>query len=116
VTILVCLGPTPETWWQAKNLLGETVLDRAEELATDEVTQKAIFDGKVAQALDIHGLAAAVRERVWAAVEEAAKQVSTSPQTLPNGSDWPTESIQHVAELGREMELRRRVPDRPGIW
>src|SRR5690242_7713772 len=76
VTIILCLGSTPDTWWQAKNWIGRQVLDRAERLAPDEASRKAIFEGQLFQSLNLFDIASPLRERVWTAVEAAAREIS----------------------------------------
>jgi hypothetical protein len=105
VTILVCLGATPETWWQAKNWVARQVLERAEQLAPDEAARTAIVEGRVLQSLDLGGMASPLQERVWSAVEEAAKQVSAEAAADPD--TWPRDWAEHVAELARELEAHR---------
>ena len=114
MTILVCLGSTPDTWWQARNWIGRQVLDRAEQLAPDEDARKAIFMGHVVQTLAVYEMDSPLRERVWMTVEQAAKQISIEAAVDPDS--WPREWMEHVAELAREMEARRHEPDRPGAW
>jgi hypothetical protein len=114
VTILVCLGPTPDTWWQAKNWIGRQVLDRAEQLAPDEDVKAAIFMGNVVQTLTLYEMASPLREHVWATLEQAAKEISIEAEADPD--TWPREWMEHVAELAREMEAQRDDPDRPGAW
>lgn len=114
MTILVCLGPTPDTWWQAKNWIGRQVLDRAEQLALDEDAKAAIFMGNVVQTLTLYEMDSPLRERVWATVEQAAKEISIEAEADPD--TWPRGSIDHVADLAHEMEARRNDPDRPGAW
>jgi len=114
MSIIVCLGPTPDTWWQAKNWIGRQVLDRAEQLAPDEAVRKVIFEGKIFQSLDLDALGPPHRERVWVAVETAAHQISVEAAGDPD--TWPREWMEHVAELAHEMEAQRGEPDRPGAW
>lgn len=114
MSIVVCLGPTPETWWQAKNWIGGQVLHRAETLAPDEAAREVIFNGQIFQSLDLHDLPSPLRERVWEAVETAAQQISIEAAADPE--TWPREWMEHVAELAHEMEARRSEPDRPGAW
>jgi hypothetical protein len=43
VTILICLGAEPDTWWQAKNVIGREVLRlAAESAATDEAREALV--------------------------------------------------------------------------
>lgn len=114
MTILVCLGPRPDTWWQAKNEIGRRVLDRAEELSGDAETRQAIFDGKIAQSLDLNRIDPLLRERVWYAVEAAAKQIAAEPPI--DDTDWLPDWTEHVRDLAGEMQTRRDSPDRPGPW
>lgn len=114
MTILVCLGPTPDTWWQAKNWIGRQVLDRAEQLAPDEEAKNAIVMGQVVQTLSLYDMASPLKERVWTTVELAAKQISV--EAVADADAWPRDWMEHVAELAREMEARRDEPDRPGAW
>ena len=86
MTIVVCLGPTPDTWWQAKNAIGDRVLERAEQIAPDEVARKAISEGKLFQALNLNELAPPLKGRVWEAIEEAARQIQLKrPRPLTPG-------------------------------
>ena len=111
MTVLICLGPTPDTWWQAKNAIGDRVLSRAEMLARDDDVRRVVFEAKISQALILYELEFELRSRVWRVVEEAARSVVTAEPT-----DWPDETIAHVDDLAREMEARRVEPDRPGAW
>jgi hypothetical protein len=111
MTILVCLGETPDTWWQAKNSIGDRVLSRAEALAADDDVRKVVFEGKIVQTLTLYDLEPGLRERVWRVVERAARAVAED-----ESADWPPATISHVADLAREMEARWLDPDRPGVW
>lgn len=111
MTVLICLGPTPDTWWHAKNAIGDRILGRAELLARDDDVRKAVREGKISQSLILYELESELRERVWQVVEEAARAVADAEP-----ADWPQETIAHVAELARELEARRGEPDRPGAW
>lgn len=114
VTVLICLGPTPDTWWQVRNSLGWSLLDRAAQAAPDEGVREAIVVSSAVQNLDLHGMESPLREQVWQAVEETARLVaSESPGPPPL---WPAEWLAHVGELAREMEARRLDRDRPGVW
>ena len=111
MTVLICLGPTPDTWWQAKNAIGDRVLSRAETLARDDDVRSVVFEAKISQALILYELESELRGRVWDVVEEAARSIVTADPT-----DWPHETIAHVDDLAREMEALRVQPDRPGAW
>lgn len=111
MTVLICLAPSPDTWWQAKNAIGDRVLSHAEMLARDDDVRTVVFEGKISQALIVYELESELRERVWHVVEEAARAVAGAEP-----ADWPQETIAHVADLAREMEARRREPCRPGAW
>ena len=111
MTILVCLGSTPQTWWQAKNVIGKHVLDRAASIAEDESARDAINLGTILQLLAIHETASPLREQIWQAVERAAVEVHDEPP-----QDWRRDEIDHVGELAREMQARRDDPARPGVW
>ena len=113
MTILVCLGSTPDTWWQAKNLIGRAVLEKAEQFATNEAARQAIVVGSAVHSLDLDNIAQPLKEQVWQAVEHAAAEVANAP---PVDDDWPPEWVAHVADLAREMEARRQSPGRPGAW
>jgi hypothetical protein len=64
--------------------------------------------------LDIHEIEPPLREQVWQAVEQAARDASNEP---PGASPlWPQDWIDHVADLAREMKAQRLDPDRPGAW
>jgi hypothetical protein len=111
MTILVCLGKTPDTWWQVTNAIGNEVLSRAEALATDEEVRTAVFEGKVFQSLALYEMESSLRERVWRVIEHAARSAA---EAAP--ADWSPQVIAHVAQLAQEMEARRLDPDRPGPW
>lgn len=113
MTILVCLGETPDTWWQAKNSTGGPLLDRAAELSADEETRDAILVGRYAHALILNEMVAPLKERVWDAVEAAAAEIAA--EAPPEGAER-TPWAEHVAELAREMKARRTDPGRPGAW
>jgi hypothetical protein len=114
VTVLICLGPTPDTWWQTRNSLGWSLLERAAQVAPNEGAREAIMRGSAFQTLDLTAMESPLREQVWQAVEETARQVSReTPGPAPL---WPAEWLEHVADLAREMEAHRLDPDRPGAW
>ena len=113
MTVLVCLGPTPDTWWQAKNAIGLAVLVKAEQLAANQAAREAIVIGGAVQSLDLDDIAPPLKAQVWLAVERAAAEIATAP---PVEVDWPPEWIAHVADLASEMEARRQSPGRPGAW
>lgn len=114
MTIIVGLGATPDTWWQAKNWIARQVLDRAEQIAPNEAARHAIADGQIFQSLDLNDMTSPLKEHVWTAVESAAKQIAI--EAAANPDTWPREWTEHVEELAREMEARRHEPDRPGAW
>lgn len=111
MTLLVCLGSTPDTWWQGTNELGSRLLRRAEELASDADVAAALATGGVASTLALNEMEPKLGERVWAAVEVAARQLSSE-----RSDDVSQEWADHLAELAEEMELRRTDPERPGRW
>ena len=114
MTVLVCLGATPDTWWQARNSLGWSLLERAAEAAPNEAAREAITVGSAVHSLDFNGMESPLREQVWHVVEHAARQLSAEVPGPP--PLWPADGLDHVAELAREMEARRLEPDRPGVW
>lgn len=124
MSIIVCLGETPDTYWQASNDMADLVLDRAQELATDEEAREAIAIGQAVHTLFLYEMASPLKERVWQAVEEAARQLAAEAlaEAAPKW-DWhpatqaaPRSWADHVGELAREMEARRLDPGRPGAW
>jgi hypothetical protein len=114
VTVLVCLGPTPDTWWQTRNSLGWNLLEKAARAAPNEDAREAIMRGSAFHTLDLEAMESPLREQVWQAVEETARQFSRETPGPP--PLWPSEWLEHVADLAREMEARRLDPDRPGTW
>jgi len=114
VTVLICLGPTPDTWWQARNTVGWSLLERAAQAAPNEAARDAIMVGSAVHALDLEGMESPLREQLWQAVEQTARHVSNETPGPP--PLWPAEWLEHVADLTREMEARRVEPDRPGAW
>lgn len=114
MTVLVCLGPTPDTWWQAKNTIGWALLERAAQVAPNEAAREAIMVGSNVHMLDFGDLEPPLREQVWLAVEESARTVAA--EASDESYRWPPRWIAHVDELAREMEARRLQPDRPGAW
>src|SRR3954452_10496160 len=103
MTVLVCLGSTPDTWWQAKNVIGRAVLEKAEQLAISEAAREAIVTGSAMDSLDLDNIAPPVKDEVWLAVERAAAEITIAP---PADGDWPPEWTAHVAELASEMHAR----------
>jgi hypothetical protein len=114
VTILIRLDESPETWWQAQNVIAGEVLDAALDIAPNEEARQAIFLGKAYNCLDLAGLPSPLREHVWDAVEQAAERFPTD-STL-HRHEWPEDWLAQVAELHREMAARRVDPGRPGAW
>jgi hypothetical protein len=114
VTVLICLGPTPDTWWQARNSFAWSLLERAAQAAPNEAARDAILLGSAVHDLDLHGMESPLREQVWEVVEETAREISREePGPSPL---WPAEWLDHLAELVREMQARRLAPDQPGPW
>jgi hypothetical protein len=90
VTILVCLGQTPDTWRQATNVIGHTVLSCAEARAADDDVRTVVFDGKIFHDLDLYDL-----EPRFAAA------------CLATGRG---------GRQDRHGRTQRLDPDRPGAW
>ena len=114
MTFIISLGESPDTWWQASNVIGWTVTERAEKLAEDEEVRHILLQGFHMKLLALDTLDPAIRERVWAAVEEAARQLAS--EDPPPGLHWAPGSTEHIAGLWREMESRRANPEKPGAW
>jgi hypothetical protein len=75
----------------------------------------AIRHGEIFQLLDLTEMEAPLKERVWEAVEHAARDVARA-KAEEDDSGWLPEWTEHVAELASEMEARRTDPSRPGVW
>jgi hypothetical protein len=114
VTILVCLGESPDTWWQAQNVIAGELLDAALYIAPTEEARNAISLGKAYNCLNLLALSSPLREQVWDAVEQAAERFATDP-TLHH-HEWPEDWLARVTELHHEMAARRVDPARPGAW
>jgi hypothetical protein len=111
MALLVCLGETPDT---VSNTIGRVLLDRAQLVVDDEEARETIVRGVAFSTLHIDELDSPLKEKVWAAVEQAAKQLSSEAPRA--GSTWPSGWTEHVGELWREVEARRVDPARPGAW
>ena len=94
--------------------MGRDLLEQAAQVAPNEAAREAIVVGSATQLLDIYEIESPLREQVWQAVEEAARNASNEVPGAP--PRWPQEWIDHVEVLAREMEARRLDPDRPGAW
>ena len=89
-------------------------MEKAAQVAPNEAAREAIVIGSAMHMLDIYEIESPLREQVWHAVEEAAREASNE---VPGPSPlWPQEWIDRVADLAREMEARRLDPNRPGVW
>jgi len=88
VTVLICLGPTPDTWWQAKNTIGWALLERAAQVAPNEAVRETIMVGSNVHMLDFDDMEPPLREQVWQAVEESARRVAAEAHSEPYNK-WP---------------------------
>lgn len=114
MSVFIWLGPTSDTWWNAKNSLGRALLDSAAQATPNDAVREAIVVGRHMHLLDLGDMELPLREEVWEVIEQTARRVSSEAPGLP--PLWPVESLGHVADLAREIEGRRLNPDRPGPW
>jgi hypothetical protein len=87
MTVLICLGPTPDTWSQAKNTLGWGLLEKAAQVAPNEAAREAILVGSYMHMIDLDEMESPLREQVWQTVEQTAREVSSEAPGPP--PLWP---------------------------